>query len=145
MEGERESEPVQKPDPNRSSAWPLVAAGGIVAAEAGILFGLVVIAVAGVLAVGASFAGMLHEAGYAATPWRPLRLIGAVVAVVSAAVWIAVAPTPTPTALADAAATDGIAVRAAVVLGAAALLILAGAAGPVVSSRGRTDGRNLEG
>ncbi|AEH36578.1 DUF7541 family protein [Halopiger xanaduensis] len=149
MERERESEPVpestREPDPSRSSAWPLVAALGIVAAEAGVLFGLVVIAVAGVLAVGASVAGMLHETGYAATPWRPLRLIGAVVAIASAAVWIAVAPAATPAALADAAATDGVAVRAAVVLGAAALLILAGFAGPVVSSRGRTGGRNLEG
>lgn len=148
MERERESEPApesaREPDPNRSSAWPMVAALGIVAAEAGVLFGLVVIAVAGVLAVGASFAGMLHEAGYAADPWRPLRLIGAVVAVASAAVWIAVSPAVTPTALADTAASNGVAVRAAVVLGAAALLILAGFAGPVVSSRGRTDGRNLE-
>ncbi|WP_049927114.1 DUF7541 family protein [Halopiger goleimassiliensis] len=132
------------PEPRRSSAWPLVAAFGIVAAEAGILFGLVVIAVAGVLAVGASFAGMLHEAGYAATPWRPLRLIGAVVSLASAAVWIAVSPAVTPAALVDAAATDGIAVRAAVVLGAGALLVVAGFGGPVVSSRGRTGERSLE-
>ncbi|GAB3668372.1 hypothetical protein GCM10028856_13550 [Halopiger thermotolerans] len=146
-ESDPEPERVSEPDADarRSSAWPLIAALGIVATEAGVLFGLVVIAVAGVLAVGASVAGMLHEAGYAADPWRPLRLIGAVVAVASAAVWIAVAPAVTPTALAEAAATDGVAVRAAVVLGAAALLIVAGVAGPAVSSRGRPGGRNLEG
>lgn len=119
----------------RSSAWPLVAAIGIVATEAGVLFGLVVIAVVGVVAVGASVAGLLHETGYAADPWRPLRLVGAVVAVVSAAVWIAVAAAITPAALVAAAATDGVAVRAAVVLAAAALLIVAGVAGPAVSSR----------
>lgn len=127
-----------------SSAWPLVAAVGIVATEVGVVFGLVAIAVGGVVAVGASCAGMIHEAGYATDPWWPLRLIGAIVAVVSAAVWVAVAPAITPTALVDAAVTDGIAVRAAVVLGAAALLILAGAAGPLVTSRETTGGRDLE-
>ncbi|SFC07714.1 hypothetical protein SAMN05444422_104146 [Halobiforma haloterrestris] len=130
MERDRDRETEQ-----RSSAWPLIAAIGIVATEAGVLFGLVVIAVVGVLAVGASVAGLLHETGYAADPWRPLRLVGVVVAGVSAAVWIAVAPAVTPAALVDAAATDGVAVRAAVVLAAAALLIVAGVTGPAVSSR----------
>lgn len=127
-----------------SSAWPLLAALGIVATEAGVLFGLLAIAVGGVVAVGASVAGILHEAGYAADPWRPLRFVGAIVAGVSAAVWLAVAPASTPTALATAAVTDGIAVRAAVVLGAGLLLVGAGAVGPVVSRFDRSGGRDLE-
>ncbi len=134
----------QEREPRRSSAWPLVAALGIVATEAGVLFGLLAIAIGGVVAVGASCAGMLHEAGYATDPWLPLRRIGTVVAGVSTAVWIAVAPAITPTALIDAAVTDGIAVRAAVILGAALLLILAGIMGPIVTNSGETSGRDLE-
>ena len=122
-------------EPTSSSPWPVIAALGIAATEAGVLFGLVPIAVGGVLAVGASGAGMAREVGYAEDPWRPLRAIGAVIAVCSAAVWIAIAPTPTPNGLVTAAATDGIAVRAAVVCAAAALLIVAGASGPVVAGR----------
>lgn len=118
-----------------SSPWPVVAALGIAATEAGVLFGLVPIAVGGVLAVGTSCAGMAREVGYAEDLWRPLRAIGAVIAACGAAVWIAVASSPTPDALATAARTDGIAVRAAVVCAAAALLIAAGASGPVVAGR----------
>ncbi|ELY56587.1 DUF7541 family protein [Natronococcus jeotgali] len=119
-----------------SSPWPLVAALGIVATEAGVLFGLVPIAVGGVLAFGSSCAGMIAEVGYASEPWRPLRLVGAGIAAVSAAVWIAVAPAVTPSGLAAGVATDGIAVRAAIVFVSAALLIAAGAVGPVVTGGG---------
>ncbi|AHG02230.1 hypothetical protein HALLA_20225 (plasmid) [Halostagnicola larsenii XH-48] len=132
------------PEQRRSSAWPIVAAFGIVATEAGVLFGLVVISVGGVIAVGASCASMVHEAGYARDPWRPLRFFGVAVAGLSAVVWILAAATITPTALASAAATDGIAVRAAIVLGAAVILILAGFTGPIVSEIGNPSGRDPE-
>lgn len=130
MEGE-----VMEGERRRSSPWPVVAALGIVATETGVLFGLVPIAVGGVVAFGTSCAGMAREVGYAADLWRPLRAIGAVIAAVSAVVWLVVAPNPTPGGLVTAAMTDGIAVRAAIVLGAAALLIVAGFVGPVVRGR----------
>lgn len=132
------------PEQRRSSAWPIVAAFGIVATEAGVLFGLVVISVGGVLAVGASCAAMIHEAGYATDPWRPLRFFGVAVAVLSALVWILAAAAITPAALASAAATDGIAVRAAIVLGAAVILVFAGFTGPVLTEIGNTSDRNPE-
>lgn len=126
---------VRDPEPTASSPWPMVAALGIAATEAGVLFGLVPIAVAGVVAAGASAAGMAREVGYAEDPWRPLRAIGAGIAVLSAAVWLAAAPAPTPSALATAATTDAVAVRAAVVCGAAVLLLAAGLSGPTVVGR----------
>lgn len=126
-------------EPAKSSPWPIVAAVGIAATEAGVLFGLVPIAVGGVLAFGSSVAGMAREIGYATDRWRPLRLVGVAIAVLAAAVWLVVAPSPTPGGLAAAARTDGIAVRAVIVLGSAVLLVVVGAVGPVVagSDRGR--------
>lgn len=135
LEPDSDSDLELDPGPERSSPWPVVAALGIVATEAGVLFGLAPIAVGGVLAVGTSGAGMAREVGYAGDLWRSLRVIGAVIAVLGSAVWIAVAPAPTPDGLATAAASDGIAVRAAVVCGAAAVLLLAGLSGPTIAGR----------
>lgn len=126
-------------EPTKSSPWPIVAAVGIAATEAGVLFGLVPIAVGGVLAFGSSVAGMAREVGYATDRWRPLRFVGVAIAVVAAAVWLVVAPSPTPDGLAAAARTDGIAVRAVVVLGSAVLLVVVGAVGPVVAGSAGSD------
>ncbi|SFS88376.1 DUF7541 family protein [Halostagnicola kamekurae] len=134
----------QPTDQRRSSPWPIVAAFGIVATEAGVLFGLVAIAIAGVLAVGASGAGMVYEAGYTTDRWRPLRIIGAVIAGLAAAVWIAVAGTISPATMVDATATDGIAVRAAIVLAGAVVLVLAGSVGPIVMRERVSDGSDIE-
>ncbi|MFC4986609.1 MULTISPECIES: DUF7541 family protein [Saliphagus] len=129
-------------EPTKSSPWPIVAAVGIAATEAGVLFGVVPVAVGGVLAFGSSVAGMAREVGYATDRWRPLRLVGAAIAVVAAAAWLGVAPSPTPGGLADAARTDGIAVRAAIVFGSAVLLVAVGAVGPLVAgSAGGDRGR----
>lgn len=126
-------------EPTKSSPWPIVAAVGIAATEAGVLFGIVPIAVGGVLAFGSSVAGMAREVGYVTDRWRPLRLVGGAIIVLAAAVWIVVAPSPTPGGLATALETDGIAVRAAIILGSAILLVAVGAVGPVVTGgdRGR--------
>lgn len=124
-------------EPTQSSPWPIVAAAGIAATEIGVLFGLLPIAVAGVLAFGSSVAGMAREVGYAADRWRPLRFVGAAIAIVAAAAWLVVAPSPTPDGLVVAVRTDGIAVRAAIVLGSAVLLVAVGAAGPALAGNAR--------
>ena len=54
------------------SPWPLFVALGLPIAELGLLFGLVPLAVGGLLLFGGSVAGMLRESGYVRTPWRAL-------------------------------------------------------------------------
>jgi hypothetical protein len=55
-----------------ASPWPPFVALGIPIAEIGILFDVFAVAVAGLLLFCGSLTGMLQEAGYARTPWRPL-------------------------------------------------------------------------
>jgi hypothetical protein len=55
-----------------SSPWPPFVALGIPIAELGILFDVFAVAVGGLLLFCGSLTGMLREAGYARTPWRPL-------------------------------------------------------------------------
>lgn len=116
----------------QSSPWPVVVALGLATAELGILFGLVPLAVGGVLACGGSLAGIAREAGYADSVWRPLRLIGVAVGAASALVWASRSAGLASDALLAAAATDGIAIRAAVVLAAGVMLVAAGYVGPTV-------------
>lgn len=126
-------------EPTKSSPWPIVAALGIVTTEVGVLFGLVPIAVCGVLAFGSSVAGLAREAGYASDRWRPLAAVGAAVAVLAIAVWLLVAGSPIPGALASAARTDGIALRAAIVLGSGLLLLVVGGVGSVLTGASEGD------
>jgi len=55
-----------------ASPWPPFVALGIPIAELGILFGVFVVAVGGLLLFCGSVTGMLREAGYVQTVWRPL-------------------------------------------------------------------------
>lgn len=54
------------------SPWPIFIAGGLALSEVGILFNLFPLAVGGLLLLCGSIAGILTEAGYAATPWHAL-------------------------------------------------------------------------
>ncbi|ESP89874.1 DUF7541 family protein [Candidatus Halobonum tyrrellensis] len=67
------------------SPWPLFVALGLPIAELGLLFGLVPLAVGGLLLFGGSVAGMLRESGYVSTPWRALVAISALTFVVGGA------------------------------------------------------------
>jgi hypothetical protein len=55
-----------------ASPWPPFVALGIPIAELGILFDVFAVAVAGLLLFCGSLTGMIREAGYAKTAWRPL-------------------------------------------------------------------------
>ncbi|WP_251344044.1 DUF7541 family protein [Haloplanus halophilus] len=57
-----------------ASPWPLFVALGIPIAELGILFDVFVVAVAGLLLFCGSVTGLIREAGYAETAWRPLAV-----------------------------------------------------------------------
>lgn len=121
--------------PRKASPYPVFVALGIAVGELGVLFGVVPVAVGGVILFGGSAAAMARESGVARSAWRSLALIGAAIGLGSLAVWGLRAPAMTTDALRAAAATDGIAVRAAVVLGAAVVLVLAGVLGAAVESR----------
>lgn len=86
----------------RASPWPLLVAVGLAVSELGVLFGFAPVAVAGLLVFVGSVAGILAEAGYAASPWRPAAGLGAVLVVAG-----------TVLVVADAATLRGLSVAAA--------------------------------
>lgn len=55
-----------------ASPWPVFVALGLTMGELGILFNVFSVAVAGLLLLAGSVAGMAKESGYAKTPWRVL-------------------------------------------------------------------------
>lgn len=110
----------------RTSPWPILVAVGLAVGELGVLFGLVPIAVGGVVLFGASAAGVIRDAGLATTASRPLAAVGTAIGAASLAVWRLRADALAGDAFLAAAATDAVAARAAVVFGAAAVLLGAG-------------------
>lgn len=69
----------------RASPWPLFVALGLPIAEIGVLFGLVPIAVGGLLLFVSSVAGITQESGYVERPWNLLAGLGGVLLVLGAA------------------------------------------------------------
>jgi hypothetical protein len=69
----------------RASPWPPFVALGIPVAEIGILFDVFVVAVGGLLLFCGSLTGMIKEAGYAETAWRPFFIFAALLIAVGAA------------------------------------------------------------
>jgi hypothetical protein len=65
-----------------ASPWPIFVALGIPVAELGILFDVFVVAVGGLLLFCGSVTGLLREAGYAKTAWRPLAVFAVLLFVV---------------------------------------------------------------
>ena len=110
----------------RSSRWPLLVALGLALSEVGVFLGFVAVAVLGLLVFGTAVAGVLRESGYAATPWRPLRLLGGALAAAGAWLWLWRAGEATLAALLAAPDADGFALRGAAVFVAGALLAVAG-------------------
>jgi hypothetical protein len=60
----------------KTSAWPMFVAFGFVISEVGILFGLVPVAVGGLLLFVGSIAGIVQESGYVERPWNLLVGLG---------------------------------------------------------------------
>ncbi|SHH67784.1 DUF7541 family protein [Halobaculum gomorrense] len=101
-----------------ASPWPLFVALGIPIAEIGILFGLVPLAVGGLLLFCGSIAGILHENEYVASAWRGLAVLSVFVIVAGGGLWYA-----------DAATESDLLVRAYSMIGTGVLLLLAGVGG----------------
>lgn len=121
---------------DRSSGWPILVALGVAVGELGVLFGVTPVAVGGVLLSGGGSAALVAESGLADDPWRPLVVIGTIVGAISLGVWSLRVAEFSLSAFLARAATDDIAVRAAVVFVAALGLVSAGIVGSVVQSRG---------
>jgi len=123
MSGETERDAVSR----RFSPWPVFIAFGLALGELGVFLGIIPLAVGGVALFGGSCAGAVTDAGYAATPWRPLALFGLVFVVLGGLLWVVVAPTVTVRALVGLPATNLVARRgAAVLLAGLGLVVLAG-------------------
>ena len=101
-----------------ASPWPVFIALGIPIAELGILFGLLPLAVGGLLLFGGSVAGMATESGYARTPWRGLIGVSAPLAVLGLAFMFT---------------RIGLPNRGLAIVAAAAILVAAGVAGTLFS------------
>ena len=80
MEGE--SRPGLSEEYTKSSPWPLVVVLGLVLSEVGILFNLYPVSVGGLVLFVGSVSGIVHEAGYVASPWRLLSALSAALVVV---------------------------------------------------------------
>lgn len=105
------------PNGPTASPWPPFVALGLPVAEAGVLFGVFPVAVAGLLLFVGSVAGLLHEAGYVDSPWRAVAGIGLLLAPVGT--WLAYGG-------------PGFPGRGQAVLVAAAIVIVGGVAGEVL-------------
>lgn len=101
-----------------ASPWPLFVALGLPIAEIGILFGLVPLAVGGLVLFCGAIAGILREAEYAASGWRALAALSVVVVAGGLALWYA-----------DGATGSSLAVRAYSMVGAGLLMFVGGLGG----------------
>lgn len=115
----------------RVSPWPLFIAIGLGLSEVGIVFGLVPLAIGGILLFGGSCAGILHEAGYVASLWHPLRAIGGLFCVLGGGLWLIRLPTYTIQSGVQTIALDIVALRGVVILVAGGLLVATGLLGPI--------------
>lgn len=122
-------------DADEQSGWPILVALGIAVGELGVLFGIVPVAVGGVVLFGVGGAAIARESGYAADRWRPLAGIGAVIGALSLGVWSLRVYELSLDAYLVRASADGIALRAAVVFGAAFVLVCSGLVGIALDAR----------
>jgi hypothetical protein len=101
-----------------ASPWPLFVALGIPIAEVGILFGLVPLAVGGLLLFCGSVAGILRENEYVSSAWRGLASLSVLVIVAGGGLWYA-----------DGATASDLLIRAYSMIGTGVLLLVTGVGG----------------
>ena len=101
-----------------ASPWPLFVAVGLPIAEVGILFGLVPLAVGGLLLFCGSIAGILRENGYVSSTWRGLAWLSVLVVAGGLALWYA-----------DSATASDLLIRAYSMIGTGVLMLVAGVGG----------------
>ena len=116
---------------DKTSPWPIVLVFGLVSSEIGILFGFYPVAIGGLVVLVGSVSGIVHEAGYATSPWRLLSGLGAALIVLGVIVVSTQADVTTPETFLAATDVSPVALRGVTITATGAIL----ASGGVVLSR----------
>jgi hypothetical protein len=130
MEAEPEPEPGVSDRYDKTSPWPVVVVVGIVLSEVGILFNLYPVSVTGLVLFTGSVAGIVHEAGYIARPWRVLAGLGVSFVVVGLLVVSSQVDGGLSAYVASAALEDGIVQRGYTIAATGTLAALGGFVAP---------------
>ena len=72
----------------KTSPFPIFIALGLAFSEVGVFLDIVPLAVGGLLLFAGSVAGILSEAGYVATPWGTLLVIGGILLALAASLYV---------------------------------------------------------
>lgn len=119
----------------RASPWPVFIALGLPIAEVGVLFGLVPIAVGGLLLFVGSIAGIVQESGYVERPWNLLAGLGGVLCVLGGALALSQLGAISGGAFVSALGSNGLVVRGVSIVIAGAIALGVGGAGRFVERR----------
>jgi hypothetical protein len=129
---EAEPEPGISERYEKASAWPPVVVFGLVLSEIGILFNLYPVSVAGLIMFVGSVAGIVHEAGYVARPWRLLSGLGVALAVVGMLLVSTQVDGGVSAYISQAAVTNQVSQRGFTIAATGAVVAIAGAVLPRV-------------
>jgi hypothetical protein len=132
MEGES---PGLSEEYTKASPWPLIVVLGLVLSEVGILFNLYPLSVGGLVLFVGSVSGIVHEAGYVASPWRLLSALSVALVVLG----LLVVSTQVDGGLAafrsQAAVNNGVSQRGFTVAATGAIMAVAGAVIPRIRNQ----------
>ncbi|PSP33118.1 cox cluster protein [Halobacteriales archaeon QH_10_67_22] len=117
-----------------ASPWPLFVALGFALSEVGVFLGVLPVAVAGILLLGASVTGILRESGYVSDVWRVLAALGGVFALLGAGLVATQVPPGSLAIVETVAAPNGAVGRGLAVAIAGVMLVAAAATGRVVGT-----------
>lgn len=116
----------------RASPWPVFIALGLPIAEVGVLFGLVPVAVGGLLLFVGSIAGIVQESGYVERPWNLLAGLGGVLCVLGGALALSQLGTISAGEFVSAIGSNGLVVRGVSIVIAGAIALGVGGVGRVM-------------
>lgn len=134
-ESEPETESALSEQYAKSSPWPVVVALGLVISEIGILFGLYPVAIAGLVMFAGSVSGIVHEAGYVASPWRLLSGLGVALVVVGVALVSTQVNGGVSAYVAQASVENGVTLRGFTIAATGAIVAVAGIVAPRVTNQ----------
>lgn len=118
----------------RTSPWPVFVALGFAVAELGVFFGVVPLAVGGIVVFGGSCSGLLTEVRSRSSPSRSLIPVGVLFVIIGIGLWSAGVSDFTASGVLAAPRVDGVALRGAAVLTGGVVLVAAGAGAHVWST-----------
>lgn len=119
--------PTAVDDGRRTSPWPVFVALGFAVAELGVFFGVVPLAVGGIVVFGGSCSGQLAEVGHRSSLSRSLIPVGGVFVIIGVGLWFAGVTDFTTATVLTSPRVDGVALRGVAVLTGGLVLVAAGA------------------